>query len=699
MVDKCCHPEKQDIDIPCYKIHYQGFNSKPDDWVMADCIMQCRRTRGLTSCCFRSGLWPNTKAVGSKKENEQESPMRSWKKSRPESDIARAASSSPEVSPVRKKRSGPSLVSLGEEPSTSQPIKSFLNIRSFSKSASSKRGRHSTRSSTSVTTSPVILGGGFVQPWKGQVRSLEFGKREVRSRDGGVTSRASLSDNSPIPRRKTRAGTPSTATTSSPSPSPLPVKQLCSTSSLELVYTKVTKGKRSWKKDTSTSTTKEVGTSAEQTVRSVKKEKRRDSQGPSLISPRRTARLPTSAVRAVQQDSGKMSEGHDSGASTVIAGSILPRVKPPIKIVEPILTESSSSFGMRSYCSMAVATPPAASFPVIVVPPLKAQSFLKTSGQFAIHGVSLLTHPSLQKLGVHRQVVVHFAFPNFEAMLASATAATRILVRLCRYPALTVPASEAHPKELKLTLNDRHHLVEPPAPMIQIAANTERFVPAIEIPVSMLQSHENTISVEWTVGSLLGEPATNYLLFIERAERKTIPAALAELRSREISMDGSIAKLYEVLTAKRTNGRGHSLAYSLLCPLSQHRMVDPTRGRECKHVECFDGEVYITANVRGRPEWICPLCRCSAGLDDLIVDQCVRLLLEFTEHEKVLVMLHDDPSNCDLIVREIAGAFASSSTVAVGGARNPPAAPTRGVKPSPIMDRIPVENVLDISSS
>ena len=89
---------------------------------------------------------------------------------------------------------------------------------------------------------------------------------------------------------------------------------------------------------------------------------------------------------------------------------------------------------------------------------------------------------------------------------------------------------------------------------------------------------------------------------------------------------------------------------SLLCPITQKRLVIPTRGSKCNHVECFDLKGYIFQNYQAKsPEWLCPICKSKSAPEQLVVDTYIALILiscvddniEFNENLKWSVCFSD----------------------------------------------------------
>ncbi|XP_061084511.1 zinc finger MIZ domain-containing protein 1-like isoform X2 [Conger conger] len=63
-----------------------------------------------------------------------------------------------------------------------------------------------------------------------------------------------------------------------------------------------------------------------------------------------------------------------------------------------------------------------------------------------------------------------------------------------------------------------------------------------------------------------------------------------------------------------------AIRVSLKCPVTFRRIKLPSRGHDCKHVQCFDLETYLQLNCE-RGTWRCPVCHKTALLEGLQVDQ------------------------------------------------------------------------------
>ncbi|XP_035389694.1 zinc finger MIZ domain-containing protein 1-like isoform X2 [Electrophorus electricus] len=85
-----------------------------------------------------------------------------------------------------------------------------------------------------------------------------------------------------------------------------------------------------------------------------------------------------------------------------------------------------------------------------------------------------------------------------------------------------------------------------------------------------------------------------------------------------------------------------AIKVSLKCPITFRRIQLPSRGHDCKHVQCFDLESYLQLNCE-RGTWRCPVCNKTALLEGLEVDQYMWGILnavQNSEFEEVTI----DPS-------------------------------------------------------
>lgn len=91
-------------------------------------------------------------------------------------------------------------------------------------------------------------------------------------------------------------------------------------------------------------------------------------------------------------------------------------------------------------------------------------------------------------------------------------------------------------------------------------------------------------------------------------------------------------------------------------------MTLPSRGHECKHLQCFDLESYLKANGEGG-FWKCPVCNKPSLLEGLEIDQFTWSIVQtqrFAEADEVSI---DHAAN----VRVISGVMVKSEPTATAG--------------------------------
>ncbi|GAU95642.1 hypothetical protein RvY_07228 [Ramazzottius varieornatus] len=218
---------------------------------------------------------------------------------------------------------------------------------------------------------------------------------------------------------------------------------------------------------------------------------------------------------------------------------------------------------------------------------------------------------------------------------------TCMLLRFCQNSG-ELPAPERHPRNLVLTLNYGQRLIEHLEHGDSSVEQTfKRFCSPVEVPKALLKS-QNQLVIEWTDCFDIVDPAKDFLLFVEFAERQSQATILEEIQARKVEIGDTVAKLHSLLTPMNAPGVKEpiqpSMIFTLLCPMTKKRLTIPVRSRACQHNECFDAPAYLAANAASRSAWICPLCNKIALPEDLVLDEYVELLLRFSAMDKLEVV-------------------------------------------------------------
>ena len=74
----------------------------------------------------------------------------------------------------------------------------------------------------------------------------------------------------------------------------------------------------------------------------------------------------------------------------------------------------------------------------------------------------------------------------------------------------------------------------------------------------------------------------------------------------------------------------------LICPVAQTRIKVPCKGKDCNHLQVFDGETFLRMNEsKSVNSWKCLVCSKSLPFDDLTVDGYFKKVLEHPDSADV----------------------------------------------------------------
>ena len=87
---------------------------------------------------------------------------------------------------------------------------------------------------------------------------------------------------------------------------------------------------------------------------------------------------------------------------------------------------------------------------------------------------------------------------------------------------------------------------------------------------------------------------------------------------------------------------GQGLKLSTECPISHKPIINPVRGSQCNHLQCFDLESYLFLNLE-RSLWRCPICFAATIVETIEVDEFVGKIIKNAESfgsSKVIFRIH-----------------------------------------------------------
>lgn len=123
------------------------------------------------------------------------------------------------------------------------------------------------------------------------------------------------------------------------------------------------------------------------------------------------------------------------------------------------------------------------------------------------------------------------------------------------------------------------------------------------------------ISPDDLYDQLMGKKSGGDVLIPTLSERSAKILAMDYVASQTVALEDSEDEDAHKTPLNETN----SLTLSLLCPMKRTPMETPVRGRNCKHLQCFDLRcfLHINENVSGG-RWRCGNCENFISVRDLI---------------------------------------------------------------------------------
>lgn len=159
----------------------------------------------------------------------------------------------------------------------------------------------------------------------------------------------------------------------------------------------------------------------------------------------------------------------------------------------------------------------------------------------------------------------------------------------------------------------------------------------------------NTLELKFTPRSdkPREEPEDNYCVGVVLTRPRTVPAIIGRIRAQSTeTVDSARQRIERLLSKVARQGRrdndcqvtgdfGRKLRP--LCPVSFCPIEDAAIGRNCKHIQVFDLEAYVSVNQKMsslEKRWKCPVCSQPVRLDDVILDPFAQEVLDQVSGEE-----------------------------------------------------------------
>ena len=152
---------------------------------------------------------------------------------------------------------------------------------------------------------------------------------------------------------------------------------------------------------------------------------------------------------------------------------------------------------------------------------------------------------------------------------------------------------------------------------------------------SVCRAGDNTLAMGWTDGAA-------YVVSVVLTERRAVEELVKQVAADrtldyQVSLD-AVKALFHVddddVVPMNVNIRT-----SLKCPIGLVRIQTPARGKDCRHLQCFDLETFVRTNSHMKTSspgfFHCPSCVHRLSLEDIVVDGYMAKVLAETKAERV----------------------------------------------------------------
>ncbi|KAI0983368.1 hypothetical protein GJ496_000234 [Pomphorhynchus laevis] len=214
--------------------------------------------------------------------------------------------------------------------------------------------------------------------------------------------------------------------------------------------------------------------------------------------------------------------------------------------------------------------------------------------------------------------------------------AINIQLRICKFTdgVQMIDMEDNLPPNLYILVNNR--IISLPMPKPTSRPNAEVLRPGRPIDITeycrLSPTLYNLVELGWSTGLSNDSPLTTYCTTVVLVRKLSVKTLIQRLRfefPKNTNTDESKMIIREKLgitnASNDTSSEGllqitsNTLHASLLCPISKCRITIPARTKSCRHIQCFDLEVFLLMNEK-RPTWTCPVCDLKAPYHNLLID-------------------------------------------------------------------------------
>ncbi|XP_016658589.1 E3 SUMO-protein ligase PIAS1-like [Acyrthosiphon pisum] len=155
--------------------------------------------------------------------------------------------------------------------------------------------------------------------------------------------------------------------------------------------------------------------------------------------------------------------------------------------------------------------------------------------------------------------------------------------------------------------------------------------------IHLKKKKQNTLKITWS-----NDPHT-YVAGVFLTEKLTSEDLLKEIKKRYLRRFDVTKKFIKNSLRNNDDMSVDSITVTLKDPVSTQRMKVPARGKECKHLQCFDAKKFLQMNEQ-KQTWECPICKEQVKYENIEIDEFFYRILQsskLNEESENIILLND----------------------------------------------------------
>jgi len=155
--------------------------------------------------------------------------------------------------------------------------------------------------------------------------------------------------------------------------------------------------------------------------------------------------------------------------------------------------------------------------------------------------------------------------------------------------------------------------------------------------INFKKKKQNILKIMWS-----NDPHT-YVAGVFLSEKLTSEDLLKEIKKRYLRRSDVTKEFIKNSLKNNDDMSVDSFTVTLKDPLTTQRMKVPARGKECKHLQCFDAKKFLQMNEQ-KQTWECPICKEQVKYENIEIDEFFYRILQSSKLSKGsdnIILLND----------------------------------------------------------